>query len=354
MNKTSIEWTDATWNPTTGCTKVSPGCLHCYIDRTPPFRMAGRKFVKGKIPIELHENRLDAPLKWKKPRMIFVNSLSDLFHEDIPDEFIDKVFAAMALAKQHTFQVLTKRPQRMMEYCSQAYMPGAICDAAILMGHAEIVKREWKETDCGVYRKLVGPSYPLPNVWIGVTCEDQKRADERIPLLLQTPAAVRFLSCEPLIGPVDLSLGRKRWRCSSCGNVGTPAEEIGMGRCPCGHELDEQKDCGIDWIIGGGESGPGARPMNPNWARSLRDQSQAAGVAYHFKQWGEWVDEFHPAVDVSKHEQFDGFTTPIKDASGQVTDYQGQYMFRVGKHAAGRLLDGRTWDEFPQQKSATN
>jgi protein gp37 len=230
----SIQWTDETWNPTTGCTKISPGCANCYIETTIPFRTAGRKFVKGRIPLILHGERLDKPLHWKRPRRVFVNSLSDLFHCDVPDSFIDDVFRTMHACPQHTFQVLTKRPERMKQYVSD----------------------RWNFNSGKVW-------LPIPNVWLGVSVEDQQRADERIPLLLQTPAAVRFLSCEPLLGEISLSF-----------KPGTRAHLPGW-------LLEE-----IDWCIVGGESGPNARPCNVAWVRSIVRQCKAAGVACFVKQLG--------------------------------------------------------------------
>ena len=236
-----IEWTDATWNPTTGCTRVSEGCRHCYIERTPPFRIAGRKFVNGSTGVQLHPERLDQPLHWKKPRRIFVNSLSDLFHEDVPYQFIDKVFGVMGSeeAGHHTFQVLTKRPERMLRYTERFTTGGVEFD------------------------KL------FPLVWLGVSVEDQRTADERIPLLLQTPAAIRFVSAEPLLGPVDL--GKWMW---------IPD--------PHGASADLMPSRGLDQCIVGGESGPGARPCDVSWIRSIRDQCRAAGVKCFVKQWGSY------------------------------------------------------------------
>lgn len=242
----SIQWTDATWNVVTGCTKVSPGCTNCYIASTPPFRIAGRKFVKGKIPLEFHEDRLELPLHWRKPRLVFVNSLSDLFHEDVPDEFIDRVFTVMALCPQHTFQVLTKRAERMLRYCSGA------SDGQLGVGI-------------------------LPNVWLGVSVEDQKRADERIPHLLQTPAAVRFLSCEPLLGPIDYLAS---WLVGCDDRHLRPRSESDR------LAKRDQHLRSIDWVIAGGESGRGARPCDLAWIRSLRDQCRAAAVPWFLKQIG--------------------------------------------------------------------
>jgi len=175
--QSAIEWTDATWNPVTGCTKVSPGCANCYIERTPPFRMAGRRFVKGAIPVLLHPERLDQPLRWRKPRWVFLCSLADLFHEDVPEEFIQQVFVTMEGAPRHTFQVLTKRPERMRQLLTDAVFRSGV--------------------------ESVFGSWPLPNVHLGVSVENQRMADERIPELLRCTAVVHFISCEPLLGLLD-------------------------------------------------------------------------------------------------------------------------------------------------------
>jgi protein gp37 len=208
----SIEWTDATWNPITGCTKISPGCAHCYIERTPAFRIAGRRFVQGVIPLLFHHDRLEYPLHWRKPRRVFVNSLSDLFHDEVPTSFIERVFDTMHRAHWHQFQVLTKRSARLRE---------------------------------------IAPSLRWPaNVWQGVSVENAAHV-ARIADLQRVPAAVRFLSVEPLLGPI--------------------------ARLP----LD-----GIDWVIVGGESGPKRRTVAPEWVRHIRDQCLDAGVPFFFKQWG--------------------------------------------------------------------
>lgn len=289
---TKIEWTDETWNPVTGCTEVSPGCDHCYA-KTFAERwrgIPGHHFEHG-FDVVLRPERLDQPLRWKKPRRIFVNSMSDLFHNEIPSAYIAEVFAVMALAQQHTFQVLTKRHGRMRSLVSQDLydlMVKALADRPEFTGHVR---------------------WPLPNVWMGVSVENQQWADIRIPALCHTPAAVRFLSCEPLLGPVDLALT-------------TVAPVVGART---GHEprfTSKVMRRPIHWVIAGGESGHGARPMHPDWARTLRDQCQAAGVPFLFKQWGEWAPR-------------EGWTD--------------ETTFRVGKKAAGRLLDGRTWDEYPER-----
>lgn len=232
--KSAIEWTDATWNPVTGCTKISPGCAHCYAEAITLRFGRGGAFLPGKSTIRCHPDRLQLPLKWKSPRRIFVNSMSDMFHEEIPLGFIRQVFEVMGEADRHTFQVLTKRHERL-----RALAPHL----------------EWP-----------------PNVWVGVSVENQYWADRRVPALLEVPAAVRFLSVEPLLKQVSL-----------------------------GPFLDY-----IQWVIVGGESGPKARAMQPDWARKIRDDCLAAEVPFFFKQWGG----------------------------------------RTSK-SGGRCLDGVTWNELP-------
>jgi protein gp37 len=333
---TGIEWTEATWNVVTGCTKVSEGCRHCYIDRTPPFRMAGRKFdgdgIGATTDVQLHPNRLDMWVRKTRPRRIFVNSLSDLFHAKVPDGFIAQTFAAMARSPQHTYQLLTKRPARMRNLLNDSEFRALIGTFLIQSG-----------SDVNIWSPDV---WPLRNLWVGVSVEDQKAANLRIPLLLETPAAVRFLSCEPLLGPVSF-----RW-----------AKWVPLIN---GHHLDGLK--GIDWVIVGGESGPKARPMHPDWARTIRDQCVEAGVAFHFKQWGEWQDgsaapgqrgEDHIIVMDGRHEPArdhwakdyrDWWTSDLiraRDRHEKGTE-RAVFISRVGKKSAGRELDGRTWDEYP-------
>lgn len=284
MGDTTIEWTNKTWNPLTGCTKVSPGCDHCYA-KTMHERFNGPGSFDT---ITLHPERLDQPFRWRKPSRVFVNSMSDLFHKDVPDEFICEVFDVMANTPRHTFQLLTKRHTRMRSFVT-------------------------KYSAVGV----------LPNVWLGVSVETQKWAGIRIPVLLDTPAAVRFLSCEPLLGPVCLD----PWHTDTDCNEGPP-----WG--------------GVDWVIVGGESGPGARPMHPEWARSLRDQCLAAGVPFLFKQWGAWSPSA-PWTDnwVSTIVRRDGSEASPR-MHAMCNDGEA-FMSRAGKKAAGRELDGRTWDQYP-------
>ncbi len=197
-DKTGIAWTNATWNPVTGCTKVSQGCKHCYAEREWARLSANPKatayFGLAFTDVACHEDRLDQPLRWEKPRLIFVNSMSDLFHEAVPDDFIDKVFAVMALAEQHVFQVLTKRPERMWRWFDPEHDNR---EHAVGQAMREIAASRGSN-DAGL------PEWPLPNVWLGVSIEDQATADARIPLLLQTPAAVRWVSAEPLLGPIEI------------------------------------------------------------------------------------------------------------------------------------------------------
>lgn len=376
-----IEWTEKTWNPIVGCSKISAGCKNCYaigmawrlqhighsaakyagtVEKTP----GGQKNWTGKINIpriaDLHFNDpfdLLGPLGWKKPAMVFVNSMSDLFHEAVPFKVIDAIFAIMVLTPQHKYQVLTKRPGRMLEYFSA--------------GKEDLVKR-WEEATydmslCDKNEDMDGPAcavynrcereWPLSNIWLGVSVEDQKAADERIPLLLQVPAAVRFLSCEPLLGPLDLMQDQLRRK---------------DGSYPFPYLADKYRTKwlhNIDWVICGGESGHGARPLHPDWVRSLRDQCKKAGAAFFLKQWGEyytksiltttgeptfrmftskqhWVDKAQTWVRGGLCISIDGRECKIGKDFKECA-YPVVIMDKVGKKKAGRLLDGREWNEYP-------
>jgi len=323
-DKTGIEWTEATWNPVTGCSKVSQGCKNCYAEREWP-RMAanpgtvyfGREFTD----VQCHPERLDQPLRWKRPRRIFVNSMSDLFHEAVPDEFIAQVFAVMERATVHTFQVLTKRPKRMMDW---------------------VIKQDVMYRSAGYPGGFGGR---FKNVWLGVSVEDQDTADQRVPILLETPAAVRWISVEPLLGPVDL-------RRIQHPDYSLSADTLGGidGRGERGWTRDIQPGTTLDWVVVGGESGPKARQMHPDWVRSLRNQCSAAGVPFLFKQWGEFMpadaDDCDPAAQSEKNLYWsDGSPWTADDGQrGSV-----ELMCRVGKKAAGRTLDGRTWDDYPDK-----
>lgn len=363
-DNSAIEWTDATWNPTTGCTKISEGCRHCYIDRTPLFRIGvasprgggepipPRRFdseeVGGTTGVMLHPERIDQPLRWKKPRRVFVNSLSDLFHDDVPMPFIAQVFAAMALAPQHTFQVLTKRPRRMRDLLSNPMFWSSV------KGHGlQLAARHH------IYNVPLS-NYPAPNVWLGTSVEDQKACDLRVPLLVQTPAHVRFLSCEPLLGPVTLPFEEEVDGCS-CG-AGDSVGPGGPHEPGCG-TVEGIAWSRLHWVIVGGESGPQARPMHPDWARSLRDQCTRWGVPYFFKQWGSWSPNADPLIEggeggILRKEQrtrrsiyLDAAgvrrTTNELDTFHKPSDWERLVHAGASAKSGGRELDGRTWDEMP-------
>lgn len=348
----SIEWTDATWNPVTGCSVVSPGCTNCYAMRLAGGRLqhhpsrAGLTTPSKAGPVwngqvRLNEAMLTDPLRWTRPRRIFVCAHGDLFHEAVPDAWIDQVFAVMALAPHHTFQVLTKRAYRMRAYIRDLLMLRRSVYVAALdvTGHGQTPKITYAFT--GLPDHEVGPWRPLPNVWLGVSAEDQARADERIPDLLATPAAVRFLSAEPLLGPIDLA--GMLWR-----------DSVGLthrGVLPDKAEPDDfeywTKHAGIRWVIAGGESGPGARPMHPAWARRIRDDCAAAGVPFHFKQHGAWVHE--PGM---AHLRSMGVDFSWKRVDSQLEGVRPAFMVLKTKKAAGRLLDGVEHNGFPKRQPA--
>jgi len=294
-DQSPIEWTEATWNPIAGCSLVSPGCTNCYAMRRVAPRLAMNPATPhyagtvqgwkagpvwtGKIGVA-SDAVLLKPLHWKRPRMIFVNSTSDLFHPGVPDAVIDRIFAVMALCPQHTFQVLTKRPERMRDYIGELRDGRRVyelaCDMVVWHGiNVILIPHPMFEQVAPPGLRVRLGVWPLPNVWLGTSVEDQQRADERIPHLLATPAAVRFISAEPLLGPIDIG---RYLHDSDC------AGWVADGLCVCS---EPRKVC-LNWVIVGGESGTGARPMHPDWARSLRDQCAAAGVPFFFKQWGEW------------------------------------------------------------------
>lgn len=294
---TRIEWTDETWNPVTGCTKASPGCDHCYAERM-SHRLAGRAGYPLDEPfrVTLHPDRLGEPLRWRKPRRCFVVSMGDLFHEDVPFEFVAAVFGVMAACPDSTFQVLTKRPGRALEWYGWAAYRHPNRESA----HKRCMRAAGLAGVCGTICPD-GP-WPLPNVWLGVTAEDQARADDRIPLLLQIPAAVRFVSVEPMLGPVDLwAISDGSWY----DGEGATRYNALTGTAWWGGTGDHGLGGGprLDWVICGAETGPMARPMNLDWARSLRDQCVAAPVPFFFKKdslgrreldgqrWEQWPDD---------------------------------------------------------------
>lgn len=340
-DKTGIEWTDATWNPITGCSVVSAGCKYCYAMKLAGTRLqhhpsrAGLTVDTNNGPVwtgdvRLNSEWLDQPIRWARQRLVFVCAHADLFHESVPDEWIDTIFGVMWACLYgrneqdgHIFQVLTKRAERMHDYFKTDRRE-AWARAAINYGGGVDPDGLWDQT--------MNFDGPHPRIWLGVSVEDQAAANERIPLLLDTPAAVRWISAEPLLGPVDLTLipHKTGWGSSPCSGCGTDVARDALdGSTHCEHGCDGPILNTLDWVVVGGESGPKARPMHPAWARSLRDQCAAAGVPFLFKQWGEWLLPDNQNSDVS----------PPHDKNGAI---------RVGKKRAGRLLDGVQHDGYPK------
>jgi protein gp37 len=299
----AIEWTDEVWNPVTGCDRVSPGCANCYALELAPklrrFALArarkdpdrprgkwadvadGARSSGPAFGVTLHPKVLEQPLRWRKPRRVFVNSMSDLFHEEVPFEFVDRVFEVMAEADRHTFQVLTKRPERMLAYFEHA------------ADHMALTLADLR---------------PWPNVWLGVSIEN-RRFVGRADVLRATPAAVRFISAEPLLGPLIAEYVLWTDPHPYEERTGDPDDVVGTAHWTDAYEGDELDLAGIDWLIVGGESGPSHRPIREEWVRDLRDACAEAGTAFFFRQWGG--------------------RTP---------------------KSGGRELDGRTWDEFPSRE----
>lgn len=309
-DKSSIEWTNATWNPIRGCTRVSEGCRNCYAERVaarfsqpgdPYEGLAGwtksrePRWTGKVITVPLH---LKDPLKWKAPRMIFVNSMSDLFHEDLPFDDVLAIVDVMRQAPQHIYQILTKRPERMREFFTDVW--------------GELAPANW---------------------WLGTSAEDQKTAEARIPALQNTPATVRWVSLEPLLGPIVL---------------GHDEPELGAVSWLAGIQGCDPPIPGIDWVVVGGESGPAARPMHPAWARSIRDECTQLRTPFFFKQWGEWAPcELFPPGKYPLH-VINSSGTLLQHVLAEPNDRGAEMICRAGKHLAGRLLDGREWSEYPE------
>lgn len=276
---TGIQWTDETWNPVVGCEKVSQGCKNCYAKQIHDTRhkafLAGKKvapqYAHPFETVQLKPERLLDPMRWRKPKRVFVNSVSDLFHEDVPEDFLAAVFGIMAVAHTHTFQILTKRPERMREIVSRLTLAECIAGLGI---YAQQTGLDLDYDRLNHHLESYDHLWPLSNVWLGVSVEHQAAANERIPLLLDTPAAVRFLSCEPLLGPVDL----------------TPFlyDEVEGTAMPDYSSL-RASNRGLSWVIGGGESGAKARPCDIAWLRSLLADCRSAGVPFFMKQVGASV-----------------------------------------------------------------
>lgn len=325
-DNSKIEWTDATWNPlraknpATGkpghhCVKISPACAHCYAASMNKRLGTGLDYsASSSAEMFFDREAMAKPLSYRRPRKIFVGSMTDVFADFYPREWIAHLIGVAAYCRRHTFQFLTKRVERMRDLMRSLTLEECLNAAGLAPDFH--------------------PTWPPENAWFGATIEDHERCMERLDPLLQTPAAVRFISVEPLLGPLDLAL--RNWA----------------------HIGNRRDDCRIDWVIVGGESGQQARPMHPEWVRLIRQDCELAGVPFFFKQWGEWMP-FNSG-------EFSGIPAWMEDRTpvclvkpdGRVirpyclNDAPGHEMARVGKKAAGRLLDGRTWDQFPQMEVA--
>ncbi|MFC5359536.1 phage Gp37/Gp68 family protein [Azospirillum himalayense] len=372
MGETSkIEWTDATFNPWRGCRALSPACDNCY----------AKTLVEGRLGESFDARTRAAESTWKQPLAwnrkaaklgiryrVFCASLADVFDAEVPDDWRDDLFALIAATPHLDWLLLTKRPKVMRDYLGKLIVPHPLCQG----------------TGCNYCGdgdgRVMWKSHPFPNVWLGTTVENQAMADLRIPHLLETPAAVRFLSCEPLLGPLNLNsdLGGTRWIGGQRGCRGThqhrqPHEDGSPGH-RLHHHHDERCRPGLNWVIAGGESGPKARPSHPDWFRSLRDQCAAAGVPFLMKQWGEWLpgqNEVHPNCDGRKVAHHQNGTWGLLGGKIRAHNYVtwepngtlhhgdmrrkhhtvAAWATRVGKKAAGRLLDGVLHDALPEVRS---
>ncbi len=389
MNTTPIPWTDLSWNFASGCTPVSRGCANCYAMRQAR-RLRGRCGYPGDDPfrVVLHPERLHEPMRKRRASRIFACSMGDLFHEDIPDEYLDQAFAVMACStyslsgQAHTFQILTKRPERMLEYIGHPKREQRINDALadLIEQHSTRADR-WRKPQLAEAWLPVLRRWPLPNVWPGVSIEDQEHADERIPYLLKTPigpGAVRWVSCEPLLGPLDLEpylIEPSERICANCWQFKSAKYEQRRGICrvhralkpypntPACTQFEDMHASDfesarewrgrIEWVVVGGETGPRARPCHPDWVRSLRDQAKGQGVPFFFKQWGEWAPRelFPEGLDVTHSLSRIGcFDRDSGEFTRGAMSVSAQHMVYVGRKRAGRLLDAREWGEYPQAR----
>jgi len=370
MNRTDIEWTTYTSNPIrayhleTGkrgwfCVHASDGCANCYAERWNGFRGNGLTFIQPnarKVRFELDTRELESWIRCKESGTVFVCDMCDLFLPEIPEWMIAAVFGAMSLAGHLTFQVLTKRAKRMRELLSRWTLQDCInalsrTDFVLDSRHSARIARQMAELG----RDPQSEAWPLQNVWCGVSAENQRALNERGEELANTPAVLRFLSCEPLLGPLRFGTLIGRNSCGHCGRfVDAWTNDGFQALCPyCAHHDSFWKARqSVHWVIGGGESGPAARPCHPEWARGLRDQCQAirpvGRVRFFWKQWGEWAPQ--------RNEPFQPREYVLLRPDGRILGDDEEFfstdgvsgMGRVGKKAAGRTLDGRTWDEMPE------
>jgi len=289
MANSKIEWTQKVWNPVTGCTKISAGCENCYAEKFAK-RLAGRCGYDQENPFKItsHEDKIYEPAKWRKPKIVFVGSMGDIFHDDVPDHWIDAIMATAAIFPKHTFMFLTKRPKRMQEYFSRSK------EEILKNWEDSIYQIGWADKDgdvdstaCFLYN-YSQKHWPIPNIWLGVTVENQATANYRIPLLGETLAAKRFISVEPMLG------------------------NLFIGGYLSGYD--------IKWVICGGENGQGARPMHPDWVSSLLGQSHLLAIPFFFKGWGEWLY------------------------------YNNSSAHKLGKKKSGRMIDGKEYLQYPKFK----
>ncbi|MBS0219179.1 MAG: phage Gp37/Gp68 family protein [Proteobacteria bacterium] len=373
-----IEWTDATWNPVAGCSIVSPGCTNCYAMRMAARieaidekyrrvtqyrgltkRVNGNPVWTGKVAVAWHN--IDVPIRWRKPRRIFVNSMSDLFHEGLPITEIATIYGTAIAAvhlRKHTLQILTKRADRMRELLhNEEFWEIANATAeSLVLEHTDPLNR--RRDDARATCEDYWPDKPPPGIWLGVSAERQQEAEQRIPHLLGTPAAKRFISAEPLLGPLRLDrLIRETEHGAYVDDSLTGFRSSGIGG---------SHGSRLDWVITGGESGPGARPMHPDWVRSLRDQCDGANVPFFFKQWGEYLPvgqilpgfgKVHGATAVKPGRMKLHYGGTAKQAPKHAfaehgvefaTAAKGGLTFRVGKKRAGAVLDGYEHREMPR------
>ena len=373
MGKTSIEWVRGqdgsegkSWNPIrarnreTGkvgwaCVHVSPGCEHCYSEAFNAFRGTGLKYRAQDLKhVEsfLDPKTLAAPLSWKRPCKIFVCSMTDLFGEWVPFEQIATVFGVMAACPQHTFIVLTKRPERAREFFAWIEEKGQ--QAAVQGGDVQVrfcVMAADHFIERGFH--VTYPPWPLPNVWLLTSAEDQETAEKRIPHLLKCPATVHGVSYEPALSRVDFSPWLRPEFTVHRGDTVLESAEGRAAITAIAKAAAIQAGARfIGWLIAGGESGPRARPMHPDWARSVRDQCQAAGVPYFFKQWGEWAPtDIAPGGDLGGDMRC-GLVEIVRPAGEMDGHFRkgDVLMRRLGKKVSGALLDGREWREFPEPR----
>jgi len=355
-----IEWTDETWNPFVGCSKISPACNNCYAEGMARrlANMQATSYYAGAITdgkwngniCAAPESVWEKPEKWHKPRRIFVGSMTDVFHPNVLDALLDRLFMEMTVYNSHhTYMLLTKRPERMRDYIAEAIQRDA----------------DWVWQGCTVSDKSVSHSWCSPpplvfkapdNVWLGVTVENQEQADARIPVLLDTLAATRFVSIEPMLGPVDLNYILPESSKEPSKTCGTPwghkisALHGTVSTKPGGPKSGPCFYPSLDWIIAGGESGPNARPSHPDWVRDLRDQCVKAEVPFFFKQWGEWApDNFVHAGTIFDREHITfNSNYEIANSRADFTPSHNFTMKHVGKKAAGHLLDGMEWRQVPE------